>query len=168
MLFFKIKPTVELKLAHPKLIFGRQLTWVNVYIRGKCKVVISSKSHPQWKSVKIKSPAVNPVMIAVPIGAQLVIKTSTLFSSSKTYFDVAKADWKLTPPNMPKMALKPIEAAKQILLEWREFVYKLNRTRSNKALRNIRKVSMKPRFINMRVSKAKFSNEALTNEPSVH
>jgi hypothetical protein len=147
------KPLVELKQKNPNWICGRELTWLNIYIVGSCWVLISSESHPGWKPIKIKSSLQEYASIAVPIGATLTIRARSLMRSNTSYFEVAKADWSINPPSTPKVILGQIEPTKKLSNTWLAFVRGLEKTRPIRSKTSIRKIILKPRFINMRISK---------------
>jgi hypothetical protein len=163
------KPVVELKLKNPKWVCGRQLTWVDVSIVGSCRVTIKAESNPDWQPVKMKSIKALSGSIAAPIGAMLTIEAKTLMGKTITNFEVAAANWNINAPEVPKIVIGAIEPAKPLIQVWRSYVRQLEKTKPVKSRTSIKKIMLKPKFINMRVSKNTFNHrEATSNDRSVH
>lgn len=155
MLRFLEKPSLQVNVQHPNWICGRQLTWLEVEIQGVCWVYISSPSHINWKPVKIKSTGFKSISIAVPIESKLLIKTLSLAGRSKSYFEVPRADWALTPPIMPAVAPVTVRPAKYVIKAWSHIIDKVNSSTPYLSKRKIKKINLERKYINVRISKDK-------------
>lgn len=113
MHFLKI-PKVTLKNENPNMIHGQFFTWVNINIEGFCIVKLKSKTHPNWKSIKIRSSEKINESFVMPIGAIINVYIYSIRGINKSTFNVSNANWTINKPTISTFLNNNFKGIKKI------------------------------------------------------
>jgi hypothetical protein len=147
MFEFLNNPLVTLTPENPKWVSGRELTLLTLKIVGFCHVSLSSNSHPNWKSVSVRSFSQTNISFIAPINAEIIINTWSFRGKFKSIFVVGDANWNINPPLLTPIKNNPniniSHAINNINIQRNEFLnrFKFDRPNTSKFKILLRKIN---------------------------